>query len=169
MKVIYESHLWKSSMKVIHASHPWKSSMKVVHESCPWKSSMKVIHESYPWKSFMKIIHESHCAGGCSCIWWQGMNIIVCHCCELHNDSKNNVPYINTKYSVKKYQDKVFQGCGCACKDYLLCRADAQSFFYWPPEVLLSLEGKIWNLCMHSCSLGRHQSWYCFSQNITFS
>ena len=27
------------------------SSMKVIHESHPWKSSMTVIHESYPWKS----------------------------------------------------------------------------------------------------------------------
>ena len=27
---------------------------------------------------------------------------VSCHCCGWHHDSKSNVPYINTRYSVKK-------------------------------------------------------------------
>ena len=49
MKVIYESHPWKTSMKVVHDSHQWKSVMKVRHDSHTWKLSMKVIHDS-PWQ-----------------------------------------------------------------------------------------------------------------------
>ena len=60
MKVIHESHPWKSSMKLIHESCPWQLSMTVIYDSHPWQSSMKVIHESHPWKSSIKVIHESH-------------------------------------------------------------------------------------------------------------
>ena len=48
-------------MKVIHESHPWKSSMRVIHECYPWKSSKKVVHESHPWKS-MTVSHDSKSA-----------------------------------------------------------------------------------------------------------
>ena len=50
-----------SSMKVIHESHPWKSYMTVIHESHIWQSSMKVIYESHPWKSSMTV-HVSQIA-----------------------------------------------------------------------------------------------------------
>ena len=84
MKVIHESHSWKSSMKVIHEIHPWKSSMKVIFDMTVHGYAPNTKMSTFKEKTFLWTKRDltNHCLWDKKCWFHIGLSYFTIYWSE---------------------------------------------------------------------------------------